>query len=320
MVDLSISVVNWNGRGVIEHCLESILKARRSLSLEIFGVDNASSDESQALIRGRFPELTLIENQENRGYAAANNQALERAQGRYCLILNNDTVTQKGALETMVGFMDTHTNVGIVGGRLLNLDGSFQPSMNRRFPNLLDLFLDEMFLFSVVYYRLIKTRFGSRLISHFRDSDAPKEAAWIGGACMLVRREVLKTVGGIDDRFFFYREDCDWCLRTRKAGWKVVYLPTAVFVHAWGHSSQLNTEKISFESRRSVLYFFKKHQGRVGFYAAKAILIAGLVIRCGFLFFGTRIGFEKLRKQHRTFQKMISYVWSLKDPSQPLTC
>ena len=320
MVDLSISIVNWNGKGFIESCLKSILEARGSLSLEIFVVDNASSDGSQASIREQFPDVILIENLENRGYAAANNQALEKAQGCYLLVLNSDTIAQKGSLENMVRFMETHPGVGAMGPKLLNLDGTLQPSFSRRFPNLLDLFLSEVFFLSNIYYCLARSTIGTKVFSRRLGEIEPKDAAWIGGACMLVRREILQTVGGMDEHFFFYREDCDWCFRIRKAGWQIAYHPGSSFLHAWGRSSQQHRQRISFENRRSLLYYFKKHHGSFGFYSAKGILMLSLLLKWGLVSLGGLLGSKALRERHQTFQRMISYVWSLEDPSQPLTC
>ena len=315
MVDLSVSIVNWNGKGFIESCLKSILEARGSLSLEIFVVDNASSDGSQASIREQFPGVILIENRENRGYAAANNQALEKARGCYLLVLNSDTVAQKGSLENMVRFMETHPGVGAVGPKLLNLDGTLQPSFSRRFPNLLDLFLSEVFFLSNIYYCLARSTLGTKVFSRRLGAVEPKEVAWIGGACMLVRREILQTVGGMDEHFFFYREDCDWCLRIRNAGWKVGYYPKAVFTHLWGQSSQRNFEKISFEARRSSLYFFKKHQGQAGFLIAKFLILSGLLLRWIYLSLGSFFVRDSFKTKATTFKKMIPTFWRMRDPS-----
>jgi len=317
MVDLSVSIVNWNGGETIAKCLRSLADATHDMEVEMIVVDNASTDESVEFLHKEFPDLRLIQNDENKGYAFGNNQAFRTSRGRYFLILNNDVMVKGDALEEMVRYMDGHPDVGLLGGRLQNPSGTFQPSANRRFPNLLDVFLEEIFFLSSLKYVFLKTSLGAKCSTLFWNFKEAQPVAWVGGACMLVRRHSFEEVCLLDDHFFFYREDCDLCLRMKKRGWKVVYHPRCLFVHHWGHSSRKNQRKISMESRRSLLYYFQKHHGRFGFWTAKSFLLAGLLLRV-FLLFLKSLFKTGERERLLLFKEMISIFAKMRNPSDAL--
>ncbi len=310
---LTVSIVTWNAKEEVERCLFSLEAFPAKQPMEIIVVDNASTDGTKGLIQSRFPSVILIQNDVNRGYGAAHNQAFQRSKGRYFLALNNDIVATEGALEGMIDYMEKHPEVGLLGGSLRNPDGSFQPSANRRFPNLSDLFLDEVLFFSKIRYALYRKRWAARWLEGRGSGNDGKEVSWVGGACMLIRQNAAQTVGLFDERFFFYREDCDLCLRLKKAGWKVAYRPDAVFVHGWGASSRKNSETVSMESRKSLLYYYAKHYGPSGFRMAKGTLLGGLLLRCALLFISGLFD-SRSTERLRHFRKMLALFGNMENP------
>jgi GT2 family glycosyltransferase len=245
--DLSISIINWNTQDLLANCLESVEQTKDGLDVEIIVVDNASTDGSQEMVQARFPAVKLVENQDNLGFARANNQALEQSRGRYVMLLNSDTLLQQGSLQAMVSFMDSHPEVGIVGARLINGDGSLQRSW-ARFPSILSEVLGANF------------RQRKRFSSH--NSSLVYEVDWVGGACLLIRHSTMEQVGLLDERFFMYSEELDWCYRTRQSGWSICYLPEACVIHLGGQSSRLASQRMKAELYKSKLLFFCKHYGR----------------------------------------------------------
>ena len=311
--DISISIVTWNGKETVEKCLRSIFRTRPKIRFEVIVVDNASVDGTKELILQEFPDVLLIQNEENIGYGPAHNRAYRISQGRHLLVLNNDITITEGALEGLVHYMDEHPNVGLVGGRLQNPDGTFQSSANRRFPTLLGVFLEQIFFLTSLRIFLIQKTFGARFSRLRWNLEMPQSVAWVGGACMLIRREVMERVGLFDDHFFFYYEDSDLCLRIKKSGWDVVYDPRYCFVHEWGTTTRRHVGKFMMESRKSILYYFRKHNGMFGFLVAKYSLLTGLAWRC-FLLSLMSIFRRKEEKRLRFFQEMILFFSKMGDP------
>jgi GT2 family glycosyltransferase len=247
MPDLSILIINWNTHDLLANCLEAIQQNQEGLDVEVIVVDNASTDGSQEMVQNHFPEVKLLKNQENLGFASANNQGLRKCFGRYIMLLNSDTLIQPGALPAMVSFMDLHLNVGIAGAELLNGDGSLQPSW-AKFPSVLSEVLGE--------------NFRARQQFETQDSSLAYDVDWVGGACLLIRRSTMEQVGALDERFFMYSEELDWCYRTKQLGWKICYLPGAQVVHLSGQSSRRDSQRMKAELYKSKLLFFCKHYGR----------------------------------------------------------
>lgn len=254
MPDLSVIIVNWNVRDLLRRCLHSILANVPGGQLEIIVVDNGSTDGSVEMVRREFPMVRLIANPDNRGFPAANNQGLEVARGRYVLLLNPDTEVVGDALATMAAFADAHPDVGIVGPQLLNPDGSVQSS-RRRFPTLATALFESTWLQPYAPRRLL-----ARYYVLDRPDDEIQEVDWVTGAALMARREAVEEVGPLDEGFFMYSEELDWCRRFREAGWRVVYLPTARIVHYVGKSSEqvLPARHIHFQTSK-VRYFRKYH-------------------------------------------------------------
>lgn len=242
--DLSVIIVNWNTRQLLLDCLRSLVTSH--LQLEVFVVDNASSDNSVAAVRANFPDVRVIENVVNRGFAAANNQAISQSRGRYVLLLNSDTVVLTGALERLVAFADAHPTVGVVGAQLLNGDGTLQPSW-AAFPSLLSELLGKNLRSRRPYAKIA--------------GGMAYAVDWVGGAALLTRRAAIEQAGLLDEHYFMYSEETDWCYRIKQCGWEICYLPTASVVHFGGQSSRQASLRMKTELYRSKLRFFEQHYG-----------------------------------------------------------
>lgn len=225
--DISICLVNLNTLDLLRDCLQSIFEQDWRVSLEVIVVDNASTDDSVAMVRREFPQVKLIANREYRGFAAGNNQAFELAQGRYLLMLNTDTVVLPGAFDAMVEFMDQHAEAGAMGCKLLNPDGSLQRSCWLGFPSLQMAIVDALYL-----WRLAPN------LSLVRASEVGREKLQdtlevdhLLGACILIRREVLGQIGPLEEEYIIYLEDTDLCYRMKQAGWRVYFDPQGQIIH-----------------------------------------------------------------------------------------
>lgn len=252
-MDLSIIVVNWNTRDLLAQCLASIYAHPPNCEFETWVVDNASSDGSAQMVRERFSNVRLMENRENVGFACANNQAIQESAGRYVLLLNSDTQVCGNALTLLVEFMENHSRVGITGAKLLNSDGSFQSSY-ANFPTLISELMSAAGLSRWVYGKYFPS-FPPEASREARGAD------WIGGACMIVRRAAIVQVGLLDEIYFMYSEEVDWCYRFWKAGWLVHYLPEAEIIHWKGQSSGSVIERREW-LYKSKLWFFAKHHSK----------------------------------------------------------
>lgn len=254
-LDLSVIIVSWNTRALTTACLASLPAGAGSLSWDAWVIDNASSDDSVEAIRRDFPHVQLIANAENVGFAAANNLGIRASRGRYVLLLNSDTVTPPGSLEAMVRFADAHPRAGVVGPKLENPDGSFQ-SGPMPFPSLWTESLSV-------------TGLGTRLLFRGYPSRPPdacttaQRADYVGGACMLGRRQAVDQVGGLDEGYFMYAEEPDWCWRMREQGWETWYTPESRVTHFGGQSTRQVREAMLVALYRAKVRFFQRHRGRI---------------------------------------------------------
>jgi len=274
VLDLSIIIVNWNGKQLLERCLRTVYAALGALTAEVIVVDNASTDGSAAAVRAGFPQVTLVENGENVGFAAGNNQALRRAQGRYVLLLNTDAFVHPGALEALVRHMDAYPDTGAAGGRLLYEDGRLQRSCSS-FPTLSTelwtcLWLDRLFPAHPV--------FGKYLMTYW-DLDDLREVDAVLGAVMILRQTALQKVGLLDEQFFMYSEEVDLCYRLKQAGWSVRFVPDATATHLWGGSVTALKKESFLWLHKSRMLFFRKHYGRPAAALYKLILLLSSLLR-----------------------------------------
>lgn len=251
---LSICIVNWNTREDLRRCLNSLAAGAGTLGIEVFVVDNASSDGSPEMVETEYPHVRLIRNTANTGFAHANNQAIRQSTGDYVLLLNSDTIVNPGALATLVAGMEADPKVGIGGPKLLNPDGSLQYSC-RHFPTFsAGIFRNSAF--GRWFSRNKQVR--DYLMTDF-DHASTREVDWVSGAALCIRRATLEQIGLLDERYFMYCEDVDWCYTAGLAGWKVVYFPDAVIMHVIGRSSDLAVEKMVRAHHLSMRLFYWKH-------------------------------------------------------------
>jgi GT2 family glycosyltransferase len=238
-MELSVIIVNWNAAAYLPAALAALFAAQDDFSMEVLLVDNASTDTSVSLVRARFPQVEVLENHENKGFAAANNQGLARARGRYILLLNPDTEMPATTLRTFVAYLEAHPQVGVVGPRLQARGGKIQGGAAGYDPS-----PSTIFNFSTFLYRLLPTRFkGLWLPRSLYKQSEPIPVDWVSGACMMVRREAYEAAGPLDERYFMYSEDVEWCRRIRQAGYRAVCLPNVrVTHHIGGSSRQLGPE------------------------------------------------------------------------------
>jgi N-acetylglucosaminyl-diphospho-decaprenol L-rhamnosyltransferase len=267
MADVSVIVVTYNALPWLERCLESVR------AYETIVVDNGSTDGTLALVRDGFPQARVIE-QENRGLGAGWNAGMRAAAGRYHLLLNADAWVLDDAVERLVAFADDHADAALVGPRLRNPDGTLQRSV-RGFPTLWRLATEYFFL------RKLAPR--SRVLNAFYaggfDHDTVREADFVMGACMLVRRQAVEQVGMLDEDFFMFSEETDWCYRFRKAGWKVLFFPGAEVTHVGGASWTRDYDPMYREQLRGHLRFFAKHDGPRQAERARRLLLAAMRMR-----------------------------------------
>lgn len=256
--ELSIVVLSWNTRELLQSCLESLERAHDTVMRELIVVDNASADGSAEMVRERFPAAQLLVNARNEGYARGNNLGIAASRGEFVLLLNSDTEVRDGSLDKLVGFLREHRGHGAVGAGLQNADGSIQPCC-MRFPTLLvplffDMNLDKRWPRNPVMRRYFMRDYDHRTS---RDVDQPP------GACLLLRREVLETVGLFDEELWLYFNDVDLCRRIRRAGWRIHYLVEAPVVHHVGQSTKRFSTRV-VEWHRNRLAYYRKHYGRLG--------------------------------------------------------
>ncbi len=258
-LDLSVVIVNYNVKHFAEQCLRSIYAAVRGLQIELFLVDNNSTDGSLDYLQPRFPGVNFIANRENLGFGRANNIALKRTSGRYILVLNPDTLLADDTLQALIEYMDAHPRVGAVGPKILNRDGSFDIGSKRGLPTPWAAFCR---LSGLIWLFPHSRLFGRYYMLHL-DPDKPAEIDALVGSCMMVRREAYEQVGGFDEDFFMYGEDIDWCYRMKLAGWEIHYAPVTRIVHFVGEStrrSEVDRDKAFYGAMH--LFVDKHFRGR----------------------------------------------------------
>lgn len=269
---LTAIIVSYNTRDLTLRCLADLYADLGDTSAEVFLVDNGSADGSVAAVRGACPEVIVIEVGHNAGFAAANNLAMTRATGEFVLLLNTDAFVKLGAIRVMMGYLREHPRTAVVGPRLLNADGSLQPSCYK-FPNPARALCE---------HTLLTAAFPNhRLLGDYRTwpHDVEREVEFVIGACMMVRRSAIDEVGMFDENFFMYSEETDWCRRFRNAGWAVAFVPGAEVVHLNGGSGKQQGERVFNEFGRGAERYIRKHHGWVGLQTFRVCMIGGASIR-----------------------------------------
>lgn len=266
-MDLSVIIVNYNTKDLTRKCLQSVFASKTEFSYEVFVSDNGSSDGSIEMLISEFPQASLLKNQHNIGFSKGNNVAIRRAGGRHILLLNSDTEVRKDTLDLSVKFLDAHPDAGAMGCKVLLPDGSLDPACRRRFPNPINAF-----------YRL----FGMRGRSDYNivgPVDEEMEVDCIMGAYMMVPRAVIERVGMLDEEYFMYGEDIDWCWRIKKAGYKIVYYPKAEITHYKYGSSRLVPFRTIRAAHRAMWIFYRKNQAGEHNAVLNALVFTGIKLR-----------------------------------------
>lgn len=269
-VILSIVVVSWNTKDLLRACLDSVFAYPPAAPFEVWVVDNDSHDGSVAMVRQRFPQVKLIENKDNVGFAQANNQAIEHCEGEYVLLLNPDTEVKPRALTELVTFLDHNPAAGAAGSRLLNPDGSLQPSCHPA-PTL----GRELWRL----FHLDNVRPFGRYDMHQWDTGQPRDVDVLQGAALAVRKHILDQIGFLDGDYFIYSEEVDLCFRIQRAGWRLYWVPASRVVHYGGQSTRQVAEKMFLQLYLGKLKYFRKHYGRLAGVAYKWILLLASLMR-----------------------------------------
>jgi N-acetylglucosaminyl-diphospho-decaprenol L-rhamnosyltransferase len=299
-MDLSIIIVNWNTSKLLSQCLESIYRSELRSTFEIIVVDNGSTDASVSILNTNFPDVNVISNDRNLGFAKANNQGIAVAKGRYILLLNSDTIVLPSAFDEMIRIADLNPQTGVIGPKLLNMDGTLQKSWSS-FPSFLSELVGKNF----------RIRHPVVTIPNTYDVD------WIMGACMLVRAATIQDAGKMDEDYFFYSEETDWCFRIKRKNWKIWYLTSAEIYHLGGGSTKRGSVVQLVNLYQSKLLYFKKNHGN----------FATTLLRMGLAFSNTlgiirRVIFLNWQDRDAAFQRIANQcklVWYLLRNQYPTT-
>jgi len=300
MVDVSVIIVAWNVRQLLHDCLKSVYEKTRDIDFEVIYVDNASQDGSVQMVKEQFAEVRIIENDKNEGFIKANNQGIEIAQGRYVLLLNSDTILLDNAVAKTVRFADANPDAAVFGCKVLNPDRTIQRTCFM-YPSVLNMFLAATYLYKI----FPKSRFFGREHMTWWGFDEAREVETICGCFSLVRKEAIDQVGLMDERYFVYGDDPDWCYRFKKAGWKVMFAPDGRIIHYGGQTTSQKARAFRLQLEGSKLIFMKLHRSKAAF--PFACLMAAL-------FFFLRIpywlavGLFKRKRGTKPIEQAVTYL------------
>jgi len=287
MMDLSIIIVNYNTKKLLNDTIQSVIDTANSAKYEIIIVDNASTDGSIEMLNKQYPKLNLIENRDNLGFSKANNIGIKEALGRYILLLNSDTKVVKGCIQKCLEYMDSNIEVGALGCKLLLASGELDHACKRGFPT------PKASLYYILKFHKLfpaSKRFGQYTLNNL-PIDEINEVDALTGAFMMVRKEVINKIGLLDETFFMYGEDLDWCFRIKEAGYKVIYYPKAVTIHYKGGSSKRKRYKTIYEFHRAMYIFYNKHYRNKYNLIVTCIVFAAITVKMAAAFI---INFFKL--------------------------
>jgi len=270
---LSIITVNTNEWHVLQTCLRSVFEQTKGIEFEFIVVDNASTDGSKEKIAREYPQVKIITNSENLGFAAANNRGIEQACGKYVLLLNPDTEVLDNAIVKTVQFMESHPQAGISACKLLFPDRSLQRSV-RSFPTVWNVFCESTFLYRLFPKSIL---FGKYYLSYF-NYDAIMQVDWVCGAYIMMSRKVIDTVGLLDEQFYMYTEEVDYCHRAKNAGYEIWFIPDGEVIHFWGGVNAIN-RRVMLWTNASMMLYLQKHFYGVEKYLLMGLKYFGLVLR-----------------------------------------
>jgi GT2 family glycosyltransferase len=303
MPEISISIVNFNAKDKLKGCLESIRKNISGIDYEVIVVDNASSDGSVEMIKNEFPSFRVIANKDNSGATVAKNLSFKSATGRYILILDSDIELLPGAVSRMLDFMKADSSVGIAGPKVFFPNLKQQHSCNKGFPKPLSVFFNRILFLASIRYRFYRSGLGNiYLKSRYNRQE---KFAWLGGMCLLARADLLKSLNGMDERFFIYYDDTDLCLRANKAGFEVYYLPEAQVIHHLSESVGKFSNFLFPKIYESELYFFRKHYGIFGVRICAVIIRVSMCLRLVLSLFALTRDKDALRKKRQAYRQVF---------------
>jgi GT2 family glycosyltransferase len=286
--DLSIIIVNWNGGSLLSRCVETVVTSSPNVTYEIVVIDNASADDSLAQLRASYlgkrldasGQLRIVNNADNRGFGAANNQAFAITDSPFVFLLNLDTEVLPGTIDTLMSKLTSDRRIGACGPKILNLDGTLQVSVFFNPPRVWHTVLSQLWL-----YRLLPRRTrGELLLGWHWQHDRERDVPMLGGAAILARREMIDEVGGFDERFHMYAEDNEWCWRITKSNWRLIFVPEAVVLHhgahssgkRWSHEDQLRVKlRANFEFENQVLPRWRLAANQLANYMVATVQING---------------------------------------------
>lgn len=275
-MDLSICIVSFNTRDLLRDCLNSIFSSLTQYSYEVIVADNGSADGSSEMLAAEFPQVQVIQNTSNLGYTVPMNQALRAAAGRYLMQLNPDTVLTPGLLDSLLGFMESQPRVGICTPKVLNSDGTLQMQCRRSAARPWDA-ITYILGFSKLFPN---SRLFGRYLMEYLPEDQINEVEAVSGSCMLIRRGVVDQIGYLDEQFFAYQEDAEFCFRARKAGWQIYYVPTAQLTHFGGlGGSRFVPYRGIYAWHRSYYLYYRKHLAREYFFLVNWLVYLGIGLK-----------------------------------------
>jgi len=259
MLDVSIIIVAWNVRELLYNCLKSVYDQTKGIDFEVIYVDNASEDGSVEMVLKEFPEVKILENGKNEGFIKASNQGIEISKGRYVLLLNSDTVILDNAVEKMVKFADSHPNAAVVGCKVFTPKEILQRTCFM-YPSCLNMLLSATYLNKL----LPQSKFFGRERMTWWDYNDTREVEVICGVCSLVRKEAIEQVGLMDELYFVYGDDPDWCYRFKKNIWQILFTPNAKIIH-FGDETRRPPREFMLQLYGSKLIFMKLHKSKLAF-------------------------------------------------------
>lgn len=273
-MDLSVIIVNWNTKKLLEDCLSSVFKFTNGIKFEVVVVDNGSNDGSREAVKKNYPQVRLITNQENLGFTKANNQGIKIAKGEYVILLNSDAYLIENSLKKLVDFAKEQNNLGAMGPLLLNVDRSTQQSVGF-FPNLPQIFYWTTFIDDLPFGQLLNPYH----IDHDSFYRKNQDVDWVTGAALMVPKSVINKVGALDEKIFMYTEEVEWCWRIKKAGFKILFTPETKIVHIGRGSSGKISPRAFIGEYQGLKYFYTKHKSLFALQILSVFLKIGSLAR-----------------------------------------
>ena len=265
-MDLSCIIVNYQNSGSLKGCLDSIYQTIQEIDFEVIIIDNSKENLELQTLKGNYPKIQIICNPTNVGFSKANNQAAKIAQGKFLFILNPDNILKEQAINSMFRHIRSNMEIGALGPKVLNPDGSLQYSC-RRYPTLWTSLFNRYSIFSRLFP---KNRFTSRYLMLDFDHNETLSVDWLSGCCLMIPKSVFEEVNGFDENYFLFNEDIDLCRMLNQSGKKVIYFPEAKVIHKVSTSNSKTTSMVIIQRHLGMMYYFKKHH-------SKNFLVRGIV-------------------------------------------